>query len=44
MMLTRLCKRFLASDRLAFIASFSAAITISSINLMLDSDLAHAVL
>lgn len=44
MMLTRLCKRFLASDRLAFIASFSAAITISTINLMLDSDLAHAVL
>ncbi|MEX3773099.1 ATP-binding protein [Pseudomonas sp. MYb118] len=44
MMLTRLCKRILASDRLAFSASFLAAITISSINLMLDSDLAHAVL
>ncbi|MEZ1314959.1 ATP-binding protein [Pseudomonas fluorescens] len=43
-MLTRLCKRFLASDRLAFIASLSAAMTISGINIMLDSDVAHAVL
>jgi signal transduction histidine kinase len=44
MLLTRLCKRFLESDRLAFIASLSAAITISTINLLIDSDLAHAVL
>jgi len=44
MMLTRLCKRFLESDRLAFVASLSAAITISFINLLIDSDLAHAVL
>jgi two-component system, LuxR family, sensor kinase FixL len=44
MLLTRLCKRFLESDRLAFIASVSAAITISVINLLIDSDLAHAVL
>lgn len=44
MLLTRLCKRFLESDRLAFIASVSAAITISCINLLIDSDLAHAVL
>lgn len=41
---THLCKRFLESDRLAFIASLSAAITISIINLLIDSDLAHAVL
>lgn len=44
MLLTRLCKRFLESDRLAFIASVSAAVTISIINLLIDSDLAHAVL
>jgi signal transduction histidine kinase len=44
MLLTRLCKRFLESDRLAFITSLSAAITISIINLLIDSDLAHAVL